>query len=290
MNDFIVIGLIFTSFKDIIPFRTLGFVKGGEMDRPLQIGISGFTSAGQVDKVVKGIGSDVPAGMQLRLGVSCSYHGLLNLPDPRNRPSLYAEPREIGEIFAKHYPGTSRVVHYSSSHPDCFEPFLSLREQVHQLMTCLDGQIDGLQLNDVNLGRDDLAWIGPDYPNLELTLPITGPIQRKIAGDPRLVTDADLRLFMRADYLLLDASAGSQQQLHPELVSACLKRFDQWELTAGRMLAGGLGPSLGDLLGPLAKRYRFGVDAEGRLRRDDVLQPDLAATYVRDSIALLSAI
>ncbi len=239
------------------------------------IGITGFMSRKEVNWVLMPFIEKIDR--PIMVGVLVSSRTLRG--EANKWPNRYPKPEVLRELFPA-YGNLLNLIHFNTKEPDSLLYDMCLAQDL------AGPNCHGFQLN--------IAW--PDKKVLEdykakaqfrqKTIVLQcGAKAIKEAGSP---FDLGLRLKQYEgliDYVLLDPSGGLGQDFHEAEMAAMLYYVrENASIDLGIGIAGGLHPENLERLRPLASRFEFGIDAEGKLRNaDDHLDLPKAALYLQNA-------
>lgn len=227
------------------------------------IGVTGFTTADQIDSSLEAFSADSPRA--LMAGVLASWKSLRGIPIHPRWAGQFPPRAELGGIFPKDR-RLLRLVHYntetgreSSTLSDLFK--------IHNLVGT---NLDGFQLNISwpSISQlDDYRRVMGYTPTIVLQIGQTAIDQ--VGGTLEGVVGRLYHYIGVVDGVLFDPSGGKGKAFDPRAALEFLRAIsaEGWDMDMG--VAGGLGPDSLDLLKPLLGEFpHINTDATGRLLND----------------------
>jgi hypothetical protein len=233
----------------------------------MYIGVTGFTHASQVETALSHVPVATPR--MLMVGVLATHKTIQGLSGGNSNRNPKRE--DIAHIFSEDW-RTLNLVHY------CTRDQSELAAQLWSALQWGGPRCDGLQMNIVWPDADVVRGLRRSKKHVSIVLQINRGCMESCGNSPdKVAARAVMDYGDTINYVLLDASGGKGVPFVPEEAAAYLKALDRARATAGQsfelLVAGGLhAGNLQDLLTPIRMVEPFiGIDAEGALRTDDVL-------------------
>ena len=244
------------------------------------IGITGFMTGDEVDKVLDALSEDTDR--LVMIGGLVSSKTLRH--EPNKWPQRYPSPDKLCKIF-RGYRNLLNLIHFNTKEPEKLFDDMCLAQDL------AGPNCHGFQLN--------IAW--PDKRVLErykkyalfhhktIVLQCGGNALREV-GSP-----FNLGLRLRdyeglVDYVLVDPSGGLGKEFDPGYAQAAFYYILQNAInpsSIGLGIAGGLHAGNLDCLRKLMPEFEFSIDAEGKLRdKEDHLDIAAAQAYLKAADAL----
>lgn len=257
------------------------------------VGITGFTSQGQVNELLKnlpnGFGkTDSQIIRKIMVGMLVSGKTIKGIPN--KWPHRYPTPDVIPSIFVDD-PRVLNLVHYNtkeSSPNGIFDELCLIQETAGK-------NFHGFQLNmvwpDPDLLSDWVQYAQSKSIGNTIVLQCGGTALSQVNNSPVELAEKLREYEGIIEYALLDPSGGYGRPFDPGSMIAYLKAIDEAHLPMIDIgVAGGLNPdNLDDILAPVLKEFpNVSIDAEGKLRtKDDHLDMQIAKRYLLDTDTLM---
>ncbi len=249
----------------------------------MYIGVTGYTDQRQVRTALL-----IPPALMDRpcmIGVLASHKTIRGLP--AGNPKRYPKREDIAGIFVSNLFALN-LVHYNTSDQT------ELAAQLWSALKWGGPSCDGLQLNIVWPDPQVVRGLRRSAKHTNIVIQINRGAMQACENNPEQVAKRVCKDYGgTADYVLVDASGGRGIPLDPAEATAYLVALDHERLRSGAgfslVVAGGLdADNLESLLAPIRLKVpEIGIDAEGGVRTDDVLDNDKVARYLRTAYASL---
>lgn len=246
------------------------------------IGITGFSSRGEVERVVAARPQESEHLLMIGMLVSHkSLHG-----QPVEKPKRYPKREVVPSIFM---PGKNllNLIHFNTKNPEVLADDM---KEAHELA---GEHCHGFQLNMAWPEADAIEQYRVKYPNAKIVLQCgasaleavreSGAVGEKFVK--RVASYGPL-----VDYVLIDQSGGQGLMFDHFYVEQCFELLSQGTPNLGLVVAGGLQSENLHSLYFLWKKFKdFSFDAESKLRDgNDVLSISRAVPYLQIADAVFT--
>lgn len=246
------------------------------------IGITGFTSGIQIDRLLNRCPMDSDIDPKLMVGVLASSKTI------RHQLTKYAKryPKieDIRNIFTEHAICLN-LIHF---HPESLD---NLPDQMMEVIMMGGKYCHGLQLNAHWVSPEDLMTFRVFDSTSTIVLQVGKNAQEVYGNNPKLIGEKIKEYQGLVQYALIDPSGGKGEPMDLQKTEILLETFFeqglQEAITFG--IAGGISAEMIPQLAPLVKKFGVCIDAEGKLRNeDDEFLPEEAVRYVEESLKYLT--
>lgn len=238
------------------------------------IGITGFTTTQEVGMVGERLGM-VP--QRVMLGYICSNK---RLQDPASRGTKSPSLQELPALVRAAPQGSLPMIHYYTINE------AALAQEVEQVFSMLQGGCRAVQLNQAWPGPAQLARMREAIPGLEVVLQV--PAHAMEGLSPEQVAQRAVQYAGLAEYALVDPSGGLGKEFDVARCTDVMLALREALPAAMLGVAGGLcAENVRDRVLQVRARYGqpFCIDAEGRLRSTQGLDPGKTHAYLHEASA-----
>lgn len=250
----------------------------------MYIGVTGFTERWQLLGTLPHVPTEVDR--LFMVGVLATQKSLLGLPGGNSKRNPKVE--DIASIFPVDW-RTLNLLHY------CTRDQTNLFEQFVGALGWAGGRCDGIQMNIVWPDPTAVLRLRKRAPKLSIVLQINRGAMAAHKGDAEAVAEHASEVYGDiVDYIHVDASGGKGIPLVPtdacayliELANQREKRRQKYQL----VVAGGIdADNIVELLTPIRMLVpEVGVNVEGRVRTDDLLDPTKVAHYIAKAYSFMT--